>query len=117
MLLLQSICVKPFIIPQPFEIGKAFKSWFTSEKTVAQHLTPVRFLLDKIPTWEELAAFFVLASDHEWCEWSTWDCAPAGDKGQGDIVGDRLLPHISIKTVSTQYSGKVDLKWFGVGTL
>lgn len=60
MLLLQSI----WAIPQPFEIRKACKSWFTNEKTVAQHLTPVRFLLGKIPTWEEPVAFFVLASAH-----------------------------------------------------
>lgn len=63
MLLLQCICVKPFIILQPFEIGKAYKSWVTNEKTVAQNLTSVRFLLGKIPTWEESVAFFVLASD------------------------------------------------------
>lgn len=64
MLLLQSSCVKPFIIPQPFEIGKACKSWFTNEKTVAQHLTSVGFLLGKISTQEEPVAFFVLASAH-----------------------------------------------------
>lgn len=49
MLLLQCICVKPFIIPQPFEIRKACKSRVTNEKTLAQNLTPVRFLLGKIP--------------------------------------------------------------------
>lgn len=106
MLLLQSICVKPFIIPQLFEIGKACKSWFTNEKTAAQHLTPGRFLLGKIPMWEEPIAIFVLASDHscQGCEWTTWDCVHAGDRGQGDIT--RPAPQISIKTGSTQYSGK-----------
>lgn len=64
MLLLQCICVKPFIIPQPFEIRKACKSRVTNEKTLAQNLTPVRFLLGKIPMWEESVAFSILVSDH-----------------------------------------------------
>lgn len=64
MLLLQCIRVKPFIIPQPFETGKTFKSWVTNEKTVAQNLTPARFLLGKTPIWEESVATFVLALHH-----------------------------------------------------
>lgn len=57
MLLLRSICIKPFIIPPPYEMGYKWE-------TVALNLTPIGYLLSQISTLEETVAFFVLPSDH-----------------------------------------------------
>jgi len=57
MLLLRYICIKPFIIPPPYEMGYKWE-------TVALNLTPIGYLLSQISTLEETVAFFVLPSDH-----------------------------------------------------
>lgn len=52
MLLLRCVCIKPFIIPQPCEMGRPCKSWVSNEDTVAQK-NPWKNSLKKIPTVDE----------------------------------------------------------------